>query len=185
MSQTLPKPPPVPTRPYLLDYLLLLAGLSLSLFLIDFSPLTIEPSEHLPHPALRSAVAFLPRLLRVPEGVILLFPLFFLPQFVLGRRFEIASGEWLWAFTWMGTVALTGVSLWRETVGLPQVVDPYWPMVRWFWYLAFGAATALTAGILALYGMIRRGPMPWTHGLGLVLAVWPLPPMIGIVALKN
>jgi hypothetical protein len=177
--------PQVPTRPYLLDYFLLLVGFSLSLYLMDLSPLKVEPADHITHYALRSWVVFLPQLMRVPEGVLLLFPVFFVLQKALLRRQEITSGEWLWLIAWLGTAGLTFVATFRQLVGLPEWLDAYWQVVRWVWYLGFGAALAATAVLLALFSLVRRAPMPWTHVLGLVLMVWPLPPLVGIVLLAK
>ena len=95
--------------------------------------------------------------MRMPEGVILLFPLFFLPQFILGRRQEISPGEWLWILAWFGTVALTGLTLVRHLVGLPEWLDPVFAeRLRWIWHLGFGTALAVIALILVLVGLIRR-----------------------------
>jgi hypothetical protein len=178
-------PPPTPTRPYLLDYVFLLSGCGLSLYLMDLHPWTVEAEDYVTPYALRSAIAFLPRLTRLADGVILLFPLFFLPQFVLGRRQEIASGEWLWILAWFGTVALVGVAVVRHLIGLPEWLDPYAQALRWIWYLGFGTAMTFIALILVLYGLFRRAPMPWTHGLGLVLVVWPMLPLVGILVLTK
>lgn len=184
MSQK-PSLPPTPTRPYLFDYWFLLAGFGLSLYLMDLNPMTVEPLDALSNPVWRAWVMFLPRLMRLPEGVVLFFPIFFLPQFVLGRRQEITSGEWLWILTWLGTAALTCLAVFRHVVGFPEWLDPYTYTVRWIWHLGFGMAMALLALLLIGYGLIRRRPMPWTHGLGLVLVLWPILPLIGILALTK
>jgi hypothetical protein len=104
---------------------------------------------------------------------------------VLGRRQEITSGEWLWILTWLGTAALTCLAVFRHVVGFPEWLDPYTYTVRWIWHLGFGMAMALLALILIAYGLIRRRPLPWTHGLGLVLVLWPILPLIGILALTK
>jgi hypothetical protein len=183
--QASPYPPPAPTRPYLLDYFLLLVGFGLSLYLTDLSPLAVEPADQIAQPALRSWVVFLPRLMRLPEGVILFFPVFFVLQKVMFRRQEITSGEWLRLIAWLGTAGLTCIAAFRQMVGLPDWLDPLWQTVRWVWYLGFGAALAATALLLGLIGLVRRAPMPWTHVLGLVLMVWPIPPLVGILLLAK
>jgi hypothetical protein len=180
-----PSQPRTPTRPYLLDYALLLGGFALSLYLMDLYRWTVVPEDYITDHALRSVIEFLPRLVRIPEGVILFFPLFFLPQFVLGRRQEIASGEWLWIIAWFGTAALVGVAVVRHLIGLPDWLDSYAQAVRWIWHLGFGTALALIALLLVPIGLIRRGPMPWTHGLGLVLVLWPILPLVGILILTK
>jgi hypothetical protein len=177
--------PSAPPRPYLLDYLLLLVGFSLSLYLMDLSPLAVEPADQVAQPALRAWVVFLPRLMRLPEGVILFFPVFFVLQKILLRRQAITSGEWLWMIAWLGTAGLTCIAAFRQLVGLPDWLDSLWTVVRWVWYFGFGAALAATALLLALYGVVRRAPMPWTHTLSLALMLWPIPPLVGILLLTK
>jgi hypothetical protein len=76
MSQK-PSSSPTPTRPYLLDYWFLLAGFGLSLYLLDLNPLTVEPLDAISNQVLRAWIEFLPRLMRLPEGVVLFFRSFF------------------------------------------------------------------------------------------------------------
>ena len=61
--------PPVPTRPYLLDYFFLLCGFALSLYLLEWHALIVEPPDSITNSFLRAWIMFLPRLLRLPEGV--------------------------------------------------------------------------------------------------------------------
>jgi hypothetical protein len=180
-----PSPPRTPTRPYLLDYFFLLGGFALSLYLMDLHRWTVEPQDYVTDHTLRSAIEFLPRFLRIPEGVVLLFPLFFFPQFVLGRRQEVASGEWLWILAWFGTAALVALAVVHHLSGLPSWLDSYVQAARLIWHLGFGTALALIALILVPVGLIRRAPMPWTHGLGLVLMIWPILPLAGILLLTK
>ena len=37
--------------------------------------------------------------------------------------------------------------------------------------------------ILAVYGLVRRTPPPWTHTFGIALLLWPVGPLLGIVTL--
>jgi hypothetical protein len=185
MSQRATLSKPTPTRPYLLDYFLLLAGFALSLYFMDLYRWSVEPQDYITEYAWRSVIEFLPRLVRIPEGVILLFPFFFLPQFALGRRQEIASGEWLWILAWFGTGALAAVAVVRHLVGLPEWLDQYAQAVRWIWHLGFGTALALIALLMVPVGLIRRRPTPWTHGLGLILMIWPILPLAGILVLTK
>jgi hypothetical protein len=180
------KPPPAPpTRPHLLDYFLLLGGFAVSLYLMDLHPWSVQPLDSITSEPWRRIIEFLPRLVRLPEGVILFFPLFFLPQFILGRRFEISTGEWLWIIAWCGTALLTGIAVTRALNGLPDWFAPYAQVVRLIWHVGFGTALAVVALVLIIYNLFRRAPMPWTHGFGLALVVWPIPPLVGILLLTK
>ena len=70
-------------------------------------------------------------------------------------------------------------------MGLPGFLEEWWGPFRWVWYFGFGVALAMPALGFALFGLIRRRPMPWTHGLGLALALWPVLPLLGILLLSK
>jgi hypothetical protein len=171
-------------RPTLVDYLLLLAGAGLSLFLMDLSPFTVEANDNIGNPGLRAAIPFLPRLLRLPEGVILLLPLFVAPQFWFGRREGLTAAEWLWLFSWFGTALLTVIGAADSLSLLPVIVRANLLWIRFVWYLGFDLAMACVAIALIVIGFFRPG-RPWTHQLGLALALWPVPPLAGIMTLTK
>src|SRR5258707_10667494 len=108
MSRTFTPAPAA--RPTVADYLVLLAGAGLSLALIKLCPLTVEAADSISERAVRAAIPLLPRILRLPEGVVLLLPLFFLIQFVRRRQEGLTAGEWLWLVLWCGTALLTGLA---------------------------------------------------------------------------
>src|SRR4051794_26565145 len=100
------KAPPVPPRPTLFDFVLVVAGFGLSLFLFQADSLRVTPAPGAPLAAVTYLVPILPQLVRLPEGVILLWPIFYLSQRVLGRHQGLTSGEWLWVFAWAVTALL-------------------------------------------------------------------------------
>ncbi len=171
-------------RPTLVDYLLLLAGAGLSLYLMDLSPFTVEANDSIGNPGLRAAIPFLPRLLRLPEGIILLLPLFVGPQFLLGRREGLTAAEWLWLFSWCGTALLTVMGAADFLNLLPAIVRANLLWTRFVWYVGFDLAMAGVAVALVMIGFFRPG-RPWTHPLGLALALWPVPPLAGIMTLTK
>ena len=111
-----------PSRPTLVDYFLLLGGFALSLSLLQLgSPLRVEPTEALPE-ALRDLVPGLAAPMRLPEGIILLWPFFYGIQRVRGRSQGLTSAEWLWVISWIGVALLTALSL-AERQGLLAASD--------------------------------------------------------------
>jgi hypothetical protein len=172
------------SRPTLIDYLLLLAGAGLSLALIKLSPFSVEPSDAVTQRALRAAIPLLPRLLRLPEGVILLLPLFFATQFVLGRRDSLTAAEWLWLLSWCGTAILTVLAGCDHFNLLPELLQTNVLLIRLIWYVGFELAMALLACVLIVAGFFRPA-RPWTHQLALALALWPVAPLAGILALSK
>src|SRR5262249_51873398 len=80
-----------PSRPTLVDYVFLLVGCSVSLYLLSFSPLGVK-ATHENRPAfLNELIVFLPRLLRLPEGIVLMGPIFYLTQLVRRRAWGLTS----------------------------------------------------------------------------------------------
>ncbi len=175
---------PILLRPTVVDYLLFLAGAGLSLYLIELSPFTVEAIDTVNAPVLRTAVSFLPRLLRLPEGVILLLPLFLLFQLPRGRREGLTAVEWLWLLSWFGTVLLTLLAACDHFNLLPEFVQTKLLLVRFVWYVGFELAIAGVAGLLLVVGFFRPA-RPWTHQLGLALALWPVAPLAGILTLTK
>ncbi len=182
MSRALFKSPPLPLRPSLADYLLLLGGASLSLYLMLLSPLTAEAGTNAP-PATAVLVAFLPAPMRLTEGIVLLWPLFFVTQWLRGRKEGLTSVEWLWVISWIGVAVLTVVAALENAGGLPESLLKYAAAPRKLWYYIFAPSMAALAVMLSLGGLLRRGPAPWTHSFGIALILWPLAPLAGIVAL--
>jgi hypothetical protein len=171
-------------RPTVLDYLLLLAGAGLSLFLIELGPLPVEASSAIADPALKTAVGYLPHLLRLPEGITLLLPFFFLLQLPRGRRESLTAAEWLWLVSWFGTALLTALVACAHFNLLPEFIQANLLLIRFVWCVGFELAMAAVALLLLLIGFFRPAP-PWTHQLALALALWPAAPVAGILALTK
>jgi hypothetical protein len=168
------------SRPRFLDFFLILIGCGISLFLARL-PLLREPAPN-GLPLAAGVVPVLPALLRLPEGVLLLWPVFYLSQLVLRRSQSLTAGEWLWLFAWLGTALMNGLAAVLHSGVLPEVVRAHaavWPGA--IWYLVLVPSMALIAVVLALFGLFRREPPPWTHHLGLALIVWPLLPLAGLL----
>jgi hypothetical protein len=189
-------------RPTVADYFLLLLGCALSFYLIRLGhPLgvlgasapkeevqyighmKVEPGPEATSPALRYLVLTLPDLLRLPEGIILLWPLFLALQRLRGRRQTLTSGEWLWVFAWLGTAVLTGLAAWNQWGTPPEFLATRasWPPV--LWYVILVPSMSLIAVLLLLFGLLGRWQLPWTHTFGLVLIIWPAMPLALILTL--
>jgi hypothetical protein len=143
----------------------------------------LEPGSGVTCPAVRSLVLTLPDLLRLPEGIVLLWPLFFAVQRLRGRKQGLTSGEWLWVFAWLGTALLTGLAVWNQWTGLPEFLAARaaWPPV--LWYVILVPSMALIAVLLLLAGALGRWQLPWTHSFGLALIIWPAVPLALLFAL--
>jgi hypothetical protein len=176
-----PATPPVPLRPTLVDYVFLLGGVSLSLYLMQLGPLTAECGESAT--AASRLAAFLPGPMRLTEGVVLLWPLFLTTQRLRGRREGLTAVEWLWVISWIGIVVLTALAALDGTGGLPDFLHRYAAAPRKLWYYVFAPSMAVLAVVLGLAGVVRRGPPPWTHSFGVALVLWPVAPLAGILAL--
>jgi hypothetical protein len=167
-----------------LDYLLLLAGAGLSVYLMQLGSFTVEASDAIGQIQLRAFIAFLPSLLRLSEGIILLLPVFFVLQLVRGRRDGPTAAEWLWLLSWFGTAFLTAVGVCEHLDLLPGFVLAHLLLVRFIWYIGFELAMAALAVVVLCVGFFRP-PRPWTHQLGLALALWPVAPLAGILTLTK
>ena len=174
-----------PSRPILTDYVFLLVGCSLSLYLLSFSPLRVK-AAHANGPALLNEfIAFLPAAMRLPEGIVLMGPIFYATQLVRRRARSLTSLEWLWFLNGLGVAVLVGVSAWDRSGTMPEFLGSYATMPLKLWYLIFVPSMAVLAAVLGVLGMARRDAIPWTHTFGLVLLVWPVAPLLGVVGLAK
>jgi hypothetical protein len=201
------KVPPTPRlapglRPTTWDLFLLMVGCAFSYFLlaISYSPteraslpplplvrhfghMRIEPGGAAKLPIMKSLVLSLPDLMRLHEGILLLFPLLYLTQTLMTRPLGFTPCEWMWFFAWFGTVAVTGIGAWEQfgdVTGFLQNAGT-WCIVLWY-MVAVPAMGMITAGCW-MYSVAQRRPYPWTHNLGTVLLTWPLPWLVALLIL--
>lgn len=174
------QPPEPPSRPSLVDYLAILGGMALSVYLISLSPLTAVPSNPV-SPRVAQAFAFLATAARLPEGIVLLWPLFFLTQF-FSRTDGLTAGEWLWLLSFVGTLLLTALTAWQYLLGLPESFQPHAAKPRVLWHLTLPPALAGLALLVLAVDLFRARPTPWTHNFGLALVLWPAAPSLVVLA---
>jgi hypothetical protein len=174
-----------PSRPTLVDYVFLLVGCSLSLYLLSFSPLRVQATHENRPLFLDELITFLPAVMRLPEGIVLMGPIFYLTQLVRRRAWGLTSLEWLWLLNALGIAVLAGVAAWDRSGTVPDFLGPYATLPRKLWYLIFVPSMAVLAAVLGILGLVRRTAVPWTHTFGLVLLVWPAPPLLGVVSLAK
>jgi hypothetical protein len=176
------KPASVPSRPTLFDFLLVVGGFALSIFLAQATSLMPMPKENAPPAAEKYLVPILPLLLHLTEGVILLWPIFLLTQRILGRREGLTSGEWLWVFAWLVAAVLTGLAWWQRWDNMPTFLREHLARVFLIGYLVVLPSMAAVAAVLILLGLIGRWQQPWTHTFGLVLIGWSALPAAAVFA---
>jgi hypothetical protein len=148
----------IPSRPALVDYVFVLGGCGLSLYLMDLKPLRVSPAEGVESAFARYFVEFLPRPLRLTEGVIL---------------------------SWVGIALLTALACWENSGTLPDMLQQHLEVPFKLWYLIFVPSMAALAVVLGLAGLLRRGPAPWTHAFAVALILWPVAPLAGILTLGH
>ncbi len=172
-------PPSPPLRPTFIDYFLIVLGFALSAYLARIAPLPVEARDAAADPRLRTAISYLSDFMRLPEGVLLLGPLFLVGQWARGRKQGLTSLEWLWVLSWFGVAILTGLTAWRNA--FPGLAPSVIGRLPWLWYLILVPSMAGLGVVLRLLGMFSRRPAPWTHALGLALLVWPVLPLAGVL----
>lgn len=171
-----------PSRPTLVDYVFLMVGAALSLVLLAIAPLHVQATQD-SSSLLHEWIAFLPGVMRLPEGITLVGPVFYVTQLVRRRAWGLTSVEWLWFLNGVGIALLASMAVWERSGTLPEFLHPYAALPRQLWYLVFVPSMAVLAAVLGIFGLVRRGVTPWTHTFGLVLLVWPLAPLMAILSL--
>ena len=173
-----------PARPTVVDYLLVLAGYSLSLFLIRLKAWKFEGKEGLAAPV-GDLVGQLGDIIRLTEGVVLLWPLFLALQSVRGRNQGLTAGEWLWVIAWLCVALLTGLAAWEHWGSLPNWIRELDQRPRWIYYMIVAPSMGVLAILFTLAGLVSRGGTPWTHSFSLALVSWPVVPLAGILMLAK
>ena len=180
-----PAPAPSPSRPNLVDYFLLLLGFALSVYLTRVGPLPIQAKDFVSDPRLRQVVPYLSDLMRLPEGVLLLWPIFLLLQRMLGRKQGLTSIEWLWVLSWVGVAVLGSLSAWKNSIGFSDWLLPYLALAPRLWYVILVPSMAAMAVVLWLMSLFSRQAAPWTHAFGLALLTWPVAPLVVVLTAAN
>jgi hypothetical protein len=199
MSRSVAKVSAPVSRPTGVDYFLILAGCCLSLLLANVSRPVPKPNSDAPawvketllEPPLdlqikelfgdhHRPLPVLTLLLLLPEGIILLWPVFYTLQLIQGRPQALSAGEWLWGFAWLGTVLLTGWTLWMHWSPPAFAKDlTYSPQA--IWTILVLPSMAFIAVVIGLISLVAGWKQTWTHTFGLVLIIWPVVPMAGLV----
>jgi hypothetical protein len=174
--------PVAPVRPTIVDYFLMLAGYSLSLFLIRLSPWKLDAKEGLAAP-LADLVGSLGDIMRLTEGVALLWPLFLATQSLRGRTTSLTAGEWLWVIAWVCVALLTGLAAWEKWGTLPEWLQENVKKPRMIYYTIVVPSMGALAALFAVGGLVSRGQVPWTNSFSLALVTWPVLPLAGIFTL--
>jgi hypothetical protein len=180
-----PLAPVAPSRPTGLDFFLILVGCTLSLLLADLSGFRAQPTGTTPPWAAALLRRSLPSMLFLPLGILLLWPLFYLTQRIAGRAQPITVGEWLWGVAWLGAVLLTAWVAWQAWGTPPEFLSPETFKGRVF--VGYAVATLAFAAVALLTGLvdlIGRWGRPWTHHLALALLLWPVLPLLALLAWK-
>jgi len=180
MSRVSVPPAPV-SRPTGIDYLLIFLGCGLSLYLNQISGPKPEAKEGTPAWVTMDLLPHLPALFYLPQGIILLWPVMYGTQRLLGRRQALSAGEWLWGFAWLGTLLVAVWVIWGHLGTLPGFAENLAYPPQFIWTVIAGAAMALIAFILGLISLFARWRQPWTHTFALVLLIWPMIPLAGLL----
>src|SRR5436190_16938731 len=92
------------SRPRFPDYFLILIGVGLSIHLGEMSGLKARLAQTTMSALLNALERSFPTLLFSSLGVVLLWPIFYTNQKMLGRKQELTWGEWLWGLAWLGAL---------------------------------------------------------------------------------
>jgi hypothetical protein len=172
------KPPPEATRPRFFDYLLILVGIAGSVFLGELSGLRARAAQPDVAPWEAALERAFPKLLLLPLGVVLVWPLFYLNQKILGRKRELTWAEWLWGLAWLGSLALAAWLVLNGLDAMPSfMTEAAFKNGVLFAYVLFVLSMGGLAALLFLVSLVGSRALPWTHMFGLALLMWPLLPL--------
>lgn len=167
------------SRPLLGDYICMLLGFALSLYLTALSRL--QPSFTLTNPSvfLMALGQILSFLLFLPLGVILFWPIFYVIGKLAGRSQGLALGEWLWGLSWLVTLFLTVWICWAASGAAPEAVTSKdFTQAVFTGYGVYLLAMSVVAFCVWIVSLFRATLYPWTHTFALALLVWPALPLI-------
>lgn len=166
------------------DYLLILLGVTLSLYLVALSRLTasLGSSRGL---FLDAFGAILPFLLFLPLGIILMWPLFFTLGKLSGRTQKMALGEWLWGFAWLVSLVMALWIFWMASGSAPEslTTDGFRETLI-TGYALYLLAMSAVAFLVWLVSLFTSALHPWTHTFALALLFWPVIPLLLLWGMK-
>jgi Na+/proline symporter len=169
--------PVLPTRPRFIDYLFLLVGVMLSALLGALSELRVDSAST--NPWLVAWAQLFAIFLFLPVGIILLWPIFFTTQKILGRPQGLTSAEWLLGLAWLAAVALTAWIAWKASGTAPEAFSSAgFKQTVVLVYVLFTLSMGAISVVLLLVGLVGRWSQPWTHTLALALFMWPALPLL-------
>jgi hypothetical protein len=182
---------PLP-RPKWFDCVILLIGFAASLLLTRMSGFHVtvgeETSSWWSTNRLGAVILDqLPNMLFLPVGVLLFWPVFYLSQWIAGRKQGVTVAEWLWLGVWVAAVALATWIIWQFLApdSLPEFLQPVKFAPHLFLGYVIGmlalGALALVIGIVDIFGRWNR---PWSHPLVLALLMWPVGPVLLLLLSK-
>jgi len=172
------------SRPSMADYLLILFGLTLSLYFVALSGLNpvVDRGASVFLTALGSVV---PLLLFLPLGVVLLWPLFFTLGKLAGRSQKLALGEWLWGFAWLVSLVMAIWMVWKASGGAPEsLTSEEFRETLVAIYALYLLAMGVVAFFTWLFCLFSTSLFPWTHTFALALLFWPVLPLSLIWLMK-
>jgi hypothetical protein len=183
---TEPSRPAAPPRPNVLDFFLILLGACLSLALLHLPLPAITARNPADQFVAQKLLPWLTAAMRLPEGIILLWPIFFTLQRLFGRTQPITAVEWLWICVWCCVAVFVGLSValpWipREILQANRDYLTFWPPL--VLYVMVAPAAALLAFFIGVFTAVRRTPNPWTHVFGVALLIWPVLPLVPLLLL--
>src|SRR5262249_42050743 len=138
------------SRPTPVDYLLVFFGCGLSLYMNQISGPRPEAKDTIPLWIQQDLLPHLPALLLLPQGIILLWPMFYGTQRLLGRRLPLSAGECLGGVAGLGTVLIPGWVLGPHRGTLPAFAENLDSPPQFLWTIIAGTAMAVTALLIGL-----------------------------------
>lgn len=216
MARPAALPPPSPpskirgrfvpqSRPLLIDYLLIVLGFALSIYLAFLSELRLADADvaqeaeavdlkasksgagasekpSLFEPAFRATA---PLFLFLPLGVLLLWPFFYTIGWLAGRSQSLALGEWLWGLAWLVSLFLAIWIFWKATGDAPEALTTKdFKQTLFTGYALYLLAMGAVAFLVWLFCLFSSTLYPWTHTFALALLTWPVIPLVFVWAMN-
>ncbi|MGF1581657.1 MAG: hypothetical protein ACFCD0_20200 [Gemmataceae bacterium] len=162
--------------PIWIEYLVLLCGCGLSLWLTEILGLKVDESSQE-----ASWKRSLPLLLFFPVGLVSVWPVLFSIGRIRGRSKRLTLVEGLWGVLWLFDVLLIATICVYANVDWSEfdVVEKDDVKSIGRGLLVIVGALSVVAGIVfALIGRIFSGHKAWTHHFGIAMLLWPAIPIL-------